>query len=60
MALFYDLDYYDYKNKKEDTEQRDKFVISQQRLLKLIHMYISSQNNEKNDENIADKIIPHL
>ena len=60
LALFYDLDYYDYKNKKEDTEQRDKFVISQQRLLKLIHMYISSQNNEKNDENIADKIIPHL
>jgi hypothetical protein len=23
-------------------------------------MYISSQNNEKNDENISDKIIPHL
>ena len=60
LALFYDLDYYDYKNKKEDTEQRDKFVISQQRLVKLIHMYISSQNNEKNDENISDKIIPHL
>ena len=59
VVLFYDLDYYDYENKKEENEPRDKFVISQQRLIKLSQMYISSKSNP-NNENIADKIIPQL
>ena len=60
LVLFYEIDYYDYENKKDKNESNiEKFVISQQRLIKLSHMYISAQT-EKNDENISDKIIPHL
>ena len=46
-ALFYDLDYYDCENKKEENESRDKFVLSQQRLIKLSQMYLSSKPEKK-------------
>ena len=59
LGLFYDLDYYDYENKKEENEPKDKFVISQQRLIKLSKMYISSKT-ETNNEDISDKILPQL
>ena len=59
LVLFYDLDYYDNENKKEENEPRDKFVISQQRLLKIFQMYISSKQ-QSIDDIIADKIIPQL
>ena len=59
LVLFYDLDYYDLENKKEEEAEGSKFAISQQRLINLSKMYISSSQLEKN-ENIADKIIPKL
>ena len=59
LVLFYDLDYYDYENKKEENEPKDKFVISQQRLLKISQIYISSKQQTM-DENIADAIIPQI
>ena len=59
LGLFYDLDYYDYENKKEENEPKDKFVISKQRLMKLSKMYVSTKS-EINNEDIADKILPQL
>ena len=59
LVLFYDLDYYDYESKKEESEPREKFVISKQRLIKLSQMYISSKPKE-DDENATDKIIHSL
>ena len=58
LVLFYDLDYYDYENRKDEPEVREKFVISKQRLIKLSKMYINSQS--ETGENIADKIIPQF
>ena len=51
LILFYDLDFYYLKSNKKI----EKFVISEQRLLKLSKMFLSS-----NQENNSDKLIPQL
>ena len=55
--LFYDLDFYYLKSNKKKEDPIDKFIISEQRLLKLSKMFLSTNTST---ENSADKLIPQL
>ena len=55
--LFYDLDFYYSKSNKKKEEPIEKFVISEQRLLNLSKMFLSSVPISETD---SDKLIPQL